>query len=137
LAARNAVFIIKGFYISTSRFTNEDLSGRLRDGSTFKMKELETPELLKELANKNMYVRGMATVFLGRRQECSVPEALLKVMSSDESLCVRREALKSFQRITRGQFDVQDVFGFQEAQKWYEENRVQVRKRLECKDEEQ
>jgi hypothetical protein len=53
---------------------------------------------------------------------------------SDESLCIRREALKSFERITKGQFDARDVFGFQEAQKWYEENRDKVRQELECKD---
>ena len=82
------------------------------------------------LTNQNWLVRGKAAHLLGMRHECGVPEALKVAMNIDQSLCVRREALKSFERVTR--YDATDVFAFTKARRWYDQNRAEVSKRLGC-----
>jgi hypothetical protein len=67
------------------------------------------------------------------RKECGVLEALLKAMSSHESLCVRYAALASFASIT--DYPSLDILGFKHAQEWYNENRSKVRKDVGCQDE--
>src|SRR4029450_785042 len=61
LAAKTATYQVKGFYISTSRFRNENFSINLPDGSTQKLKDSKASDLIQILSNQDMQTRGVAT----------------------------------------------------------------------------
>jgi hypothetical protein len=134
LAARSAVFAIKGFFLTTTLFGDETVNKIMPDGSSIPFKAIATDKLLEILPSEELIRnRGVIVRILSRKKECNVPEALLKVINSDESLCVRHEAKRSFQSVTS--FKETNTLDFQEAQAWYDKNREEVRKNIGCKEQ--
>lgn len=115
-----------------------DLNIQLPDGSTVPMHTLDADGLINALKHKIYLHRGAAVSLLGERRQCNIPEALLETINSDESLCVRVEAMRTYNKISGINYP---YYPFDSAtrvlQSLYDRDRDQIRKRLNCNDEEQ
>jgi hypothetical protein len=135
--AQTSIYSIKQSYLTGTRFTLYGIQIDSPDGSIKTIDDIETSSILQMIENSSPQGRGTAILLLrnDKHTKCGVPEALLKRMNTDDSLCVRVEALKMFMRHTH--FPAPDVFAFEEAQNWFNKNRNKIRKIFNCNDEEQ
>ncbi len=108
----------------------EPLSVRRGDGTSISEADLTVENLVWILDNaKNGFIRARAAQKLRNHSNLGVPESLLEIITTDENLWTRMEAFSSFERITG--FKRNDIFDFESAASWYEDNRIDVAKRLD------
>jgi hypothetical protein len=112
----------------------QDFSMNLPDGSPVKMKNLTVDELINALEKESYHTRGTAALLLGKMKQCNmnIPEALLKVVKSEESLCVIVEAMRALKNMS-GTNLPGTFFDFGDTQTWYDQNRARIQERLGCK----
>ena len=111
---------IKGINVtSTNRKTGEVLTDD----------KIPTADLIRGLReSKSWEIRAKIAALLKKRKEKQVPEALLNAIQNDNNLEVRKEAMDSFETVTG--FKSSDVFKYEPAEKWWEENKERIEKDL-------
>ena len=85
------------------------------------------------LANNEWTVRVMAASALKNRKEKGVPDVLLNAARNDQKLDVVKEAIDSFESVTG--YTSSDVFGYESAGLWWEQNRQEVESQLKPQEE--
>jgi len=130
-AAKAEWFQVKRFYIGLTRVKGRNLAKRQSDGTKIDVKDedLTTQELVRSLLASNEWtVRVLAASALKNRKEKGVPEALLHAARNDQKLDVVKEAIDSFEAVTG--YTSSDVFGYESAELWWEQNRQDVESQL-------
>jgi hypothetical protein len=130
-AKESAILAIKVHFSSEMVYESGSLRTLIR-GVDVPFKDTSTNELLQKLASPDAY-RVPIILALKDRRECGVPEALLKVVDSDPSLCVRTSAMKALSRLMYLPFG--DVLSFGAPQAMYDQHKALIRKNFGCKDE--
>jgi len=115
---------IKGINVtSTNRKTGEVL---IDDN-------IPTADLVRGLIeSKSWEIRAKIAEILRKRKEKQVPEALLYTIQNDNNLEVRKRAMDGFESVTG--FRSSDVFNYDPAKKWWEENKERIEKDLKDSD---
>jgi len=124
------IFRVKNQFATMTRIKGIDVKyTHPQTGKEFIENEIPTEALLQGLKKATPWqYRARIAQLLKRRKEKQVPEALLEAIRSDKKLEVRKEALDSFQSITG--FTSRDVFRYDAAKEWWEENKKDLEKNL-------
>jgi hypothetical protein len=123
MVASTQRFQVKIFYISGTRLKGAHLRRNQSDGSQVELKDddVSTKQLIELLNAPDKGTRAVAANILRTRKEKDVPDALLETAKIDDNLNVMKEALQSFDTLTG--YDNPDIFGYDFAAKWWEENK--------------
>ena len=123
--ALSAAQSAKADYIGRAYFSSAPLTAQRASGDEVQEDQMTTEELLGVVeSEKNHLIRARAARKLASHPYLGVPEQLLAVIDSDESLWVRTAALDSFSAMTG--FHGEDVFAFDKAKAWFAENQERV-----------
>ncbi len=126
--ARKASRDVEARYADASRVSSTPLRSRREDGSVAGEDELTPLELRQILSRgRNQGLRARAARKLGDHADPGAAEALVRAMSTDASLWVRVEALRSYERLTG--FERSHVFAFTEAASWHTAHRTVLAER--------
>lgn len=122
---------VKDFYATTSRVKGLSIVNKDdKTGQETTDNAISTANLIKDLfGTNNSDIRTKIVELLGTRKQKGVPEVLLKAAETDPILDVRKTAIVSFENISSGFID-NDVFGYQEAQAWWDKNKSEKEKEL-------
>lgn len=117
-AANSEIARIKSFWLKVTRLKGDKL---MENGEVKKNEDFTTAKLIQEmLSNPSWNVRGLAAQALSKRREKGVPEALMKCIKNDRNLEVVRNAMKSFENITK--YDSPDIFSSDYIAEWWVEH---------------
>jgi hypothetical protein len=129
-SALSEILRIKGHFSIGSSIIGINITyNNPKTGTILKDDEIPTSELINQLRNNTSeIIRKKITELLKTRKEKQVPEVLLDAIKNDNNLEVRRNALQSFESVTG--FKRTDVFNYEPAKKWWDENKEKVEKNL-------
>lgn len=128
-AALAKILQIKSFYGTNTRIFGLNLYSENSSGDRKENQEIPTFVLLRELKNGPLWqARAKAAILLGERKQKGIAERLLESMIRDNNLNVRKAALNGFSNLTG--FNPSDVFGFDSAYRWWNDNQFAVNEGL-------